>query len=175
MYQHNYELRCEPLQLLDRFSRWRKRAELLKLSPKAKERLEWFIFYFSDAGKKNASYTAYYFSISRSKFYFWLKRFNEKHLANLENDPPIPRRKQLWQPDPVVLWRMINLRKKYIHLSKIKLARIYQNKYGETISSWQFQRVIQKFNLYPERKQKKCQGIAKYPFFKQIVSVFGTF
>ena len=158
MYQKDYLLIAEPLQLLDQFSRWRKRAELIGLSSKAKERLEWFIFYFSDAGKRNAIYTAKHFSISRSKFYFWQKRFNERHLASLEDNPSIPKRKKSWSPDPIILERMIRLRKKYIHLGKVKLARKYRDKYGENISSWQFQRLIQEFNLYPPSKQKKCQG-----------------
>jgi len=129
-----------------------------KLSPKAKERLEWFIFYFSDAGRKNAVYTTKHFGISRSKFYFWLNRFDERHLTNLEDTPSRPKHRQPWNPDPVILKRMISLRKQYIHLGKVKLARKYKDRYREIVSSWQFQRVIQEFNLYPPRKQKKCQG-----------------
>ena len=157
MYQKDYLLIAEPLQLLDRFSRWRKRAELVKLSPKAKERLEWFIFYFSDAGKKNARYTVKHFGISRSKFYFWKERFDERNLKTLEDNPSIPLRRKSWSPEPIILERMIRLRKEYIHLSKLKLARKYRDRYGEVISSWQFQRVIQEFDLYPQRKQKKCR------------------
>jgi hypothetical protein len=131
---------------------------LVKLSPKARERLEWLIFYYSDAGKKNATYTAKHFSIAKSKFYFWLNRFDERRLVNLEDNSSSPKHRRSWNPDPIVLERMISLRKKYIHFSKMKLARKYYDLYKENISSWQFQRVIIEFDLYPKRKLRKCQG-----------------
>lgn len=155
MYQKDYLLRCEPLQLLNQYDRWRKRAKLLSLSLNAQMRLEWLIFYHS-AGGKNASKTAKHFGISRSKFYFWFSRFNESNLKTLEDKSCIPKTKKKWQPDPIVLARMIALRKQYIHWSKIKLPYVYFSIYGEKISSWQFQRVIQEFNLYPSRKVRKC-------------------
>ncbi len=167
MYQKDYLLIAEPLQLLDQFSRLRKRAELVGSSPKARERLEWFIFYYSEAGRKNASYTAKHFSISRSKFYFWLKRFNERNLKTLENNPSIPFKRNVWHLDPITLKRMISLRKKFIHLGKVKLARKYQDIYREKISSWQFQRAIQEFKLYPVRRKRKCQ---KNGAKKQLIS-----
>jgi transposase InsO family protein len=143
---------------LGQFERWRKRSELIGLSSKAKTRLEWLIFYYSDAGKKNATYTAKHFSIAKSKFYFWINRFDERRLVTLEDQSSSPKHLRSWSPDPIILERMISLRKKYIHLSKLKLARKYHDLYGDTISSWQFQRVIMEFNLYPKRKPKKCQG-----------------
>lgn len=143
------------MQLLDYYDRWRKRAKLLNLSANALMRLEWLIFYYT-AGKKNASKTSKHFGISRSKFYFWFSRFNERDLKTLENKPSIPKTRKKWQPDPIVLERMIMLRKRHIHWSKIKLSYVYFNLYSEQISSWQFQRVIQEFNLYPPRKVKKC-------------------
>ena len=157
MYQSHYQLIADPLQLLDQYSRWRKRAELIQLSDKAKLRLEWIIFYHT-AGKHNASYTAKHFSISRSKFYFWYSRFNEKNLKTLEDNPSIPKNHRYWNPDPLIIERMIKLRKEFIHWSKLKLAVVYQNIYGEKISSWQFQRVIQTFKLYPPKKRKSYQG-----------------
>ena len=153
MYQKHYLLIPEPLQLLDRFDRWRKRAKLIGLSLDVQMRLEWLIFYFT-AGKKNAAKTAKYFGISRSKFYFWFNRFNELNLKTLEDKSSIPKVTKKWQPDPLVLARMIALRKQYIHWSKIKLSYVYFNRYGEKISSWQFQRVIQEFKLYPARKSR---------------------
>ena len=157
MYQKDYLLRCEPLQLLNQYDRWRKQAKLVSLSPNAQMRLEWLIFY-NTAGKRNASKTSKHFGVSRSKFYFWFNRFNEKDLKTLEDKSCAPKNKKKWQPDPLVLAQMIALRKKYIHWSKIKLSYVYFNQYGEKISSWQFQRVIQEFGLYPPRKVKKCAG-----------------
>ena len=155
MYQRNYQLIAEPLQLLDQFQRWRKRAKLLNLSANARVRLEWLVFYHT-VGKKNATATAKHFGITRSKFYFWFSRFREYNLKTLEENSSIPIRRNKWQPDPIVLRRMIALRKQYLHWGKIKLSYVYFNLYNEKISSWQFQRVIQEFKLYPPRKIKKC-------------------
>lgn len=155
MYQKHYLLIPEPLQLLNQYDRWRKRAKLIGLSSIAQTRLEWLIFYHT-AGNRNASATSKYFGISRSKFYFWFTRFNEVNLKTLDDKSCIPKTKKKWQPDPIVLQRMIALRKQYIHWSKIKLSYVYLNQYGEKISSWQFQRVIQEFKLYPPKKVRKC-------------------
>lgn len=153
MYQHNYYLKPKPIQLLNPYDRWRKRAELIGLSEKARLRLEWVIFY-KTAGNNNASYTSSHFGISRSKFYFWYSRFNEQDLTTLEDRPSIPQTKRIWRPDPDVLVRMVKLRRKHLHWSKLKLATLYENIYGEKISSWQFQRVIQEFKLYPQKKKR---------------------
>lgn len=167
MYQHNYYLIPKPIQLLNKYDRWRKRGEALPLSEKAKLRLEWIIFYYT-AGNKNASYTAKHFGISRSKFYFWFTRFNELNLKTLEDNPSTPKTKRSWRPDPVALDRMIGLRKKHMHWSKQKLAQVYETDYGEKISSWQFQRTIHTFNLYPTPKKKDSRKKNKAK--KQIIS-----
>ena len=54
--------------LMDKYDRWRKTAELLKLSKKAKQKLEWFIYYYNKAHKK-ALVTCRYFGISKTSFY----------------------------------------------------------------------------------------------------------
>ena len=167
MYQTNYYLIPKPIQSLNPYDRWRKRAALIGLSLKAQKRLEWIIFYRT-AGKNNASYTANHFGISRSKFYFWQSRFNELDLITLEDTSSTPKTKRTWKPDPEVLVRMIKLRKKHIHWSKLKLAVVYERIYGEKISSWQFQRVIQEFKLYPAAKKK--DGRKKNGAKKQIIS-----
>ena len=63
---------------------------------------------------------------------------------------------------------MIDLRKRYIYWGKVKLAHVYRTKYGDEISSWQFQRTIKAFNLYPikKRKDKRRRNKAK----KQLIS-----
>jgi len=156
MYQYEYTLRCDPVRLLDKYNRWRKRANLIGLSDKAKLRLEWIIFYYAQG--HSATYTAKHFGLARSKFYFWLTRFDEVNLKTLEDKPSIPITKRSWDPDPVVLKRMLKLRRLFIHWGKKKLATIYEREYGEKISSWQFQRVIEEFRIYPAKKKKKCQG-----------------
>jgi len=122
------------------------------LSAKARLRLEWIIFYQTIA-KQNVTLTCKHFGISRSLFYFWQGRFDEARVTSLEDNKSSPKRKRTWSPDPIILRRMIALRKEHIHWSKIKLSVVYKNLYGEDISSWQFQRVIQEFKIYPPRKR----------------------
>ena len=54
---------------------------------------------------------------------------------------------------------MLNLRKKYLCYSKIKLSVIYERIYKEKISSWKIQRIIQKYKLYsnPKKTAKNTQ------------------
>lgn len=152
-----YYFTPKPLVLLTRQERWRKQAKLAGLSDKAKLRLEWIVFYHT-VGKRNAQQTASHFGIARSKFYYWFSRFNECQLQSLEDNPSTPRTKRSWQPDPVVLKRMLSLRKQYPCWGKMKLKFAYQYLFGQSISSWQFQRLIETFQLYRPKKQSKCSG-----------------
>ena len=45
--------------------------------------------------------------------------------------------------------KIVQLRKKHICYSKIKLAKIYLREYKESISSWKIQKVIEKYKIYP--------------------------
>lgn len=137
------------------------------MSDKAKERLEWIIFYYT-AGKENASYTSKHYGISRSHFYFWFSRFNEKNLKSLENKKSTPGKRRKWNPDPEALSRMIKLRKRYIHWSKLKLSVVFEDIYGDKISSWQFQRTIEEFDLYPPKADKR--SYKKNGAKKQLIS-----
>jgi transposase len=162
-HPHHYYFKAKPLQEVNRYDLWRGAAKIKKLSTKACLRLEWIIFYETIAGK-NATLTCKHFGISRSLFYFWFSRFVETRLETLEDKPPAPHKRRSWNPPPNTLTKMIKLRKRYIHWSKIKLAVVYENLYGEKISSWQFQRVIREFKLYPPRKTKigcKTNGAKK--------------
>jgi len=167
MHQYYNGWIAKPRQEVNKYELWRGIAKMNKLSVKACLRLEWIIFYYT-AGKKNASYTCRHFGISRSIFYFWLKRFDEARVSSLEDNKSSPQRKRCWSPDPIILRRMIALRKEHIHWSKIKLSVVYKNTYQESVSSWQFQRVIQEFKLYPSRKERcwKANGAKK-----QIISL----
>ena len=152
MYRHYNGWIAKKRQGVNKFELWRSIAKTNNLSTKARLRLEWMIFY-QTAAKKNTSYTCRHFGISRSVFYFWLMRFDEARIKSLEDNKSSPKRKRSWNPDPIILRRMIALRKEHIHWSKIKLSYVYKNIYGEYISSWQFQRVIEGFSLYPPRRR----------------------
>jgi len=170
MYQGPFYFKAKPIERVEKYNLMRGVAKKAGLSQKAKMRLEWIIFYYT-AGGENATYTAKHFGISRSKFYFWFNRFNEKNLKSLEDRKSAPGSKRKWSPDPLVLKRMIRLRKKYTHYSKIKLSVMYRTIYGEEISSWQFQRVIQGFSLYPNKTNKrsyKKNGRKKMRITKEI-------
>lgn len=152
MYHTPIYLKPKPIARVNRWELLRTLARK-KLSHKAQLRLEWIIFYHT-VGNENALKTSRHFGIARSKLYLWLGRFCETRLETLEDKSSKPKRTRRWQPDPIVLARMIKLRKEFIHFSKIKLAIIYKTRYGEKISSWQFQRVIEEFHLYPPRKSR---------------------
>lgn len=166
-HRHNYYLKPKPIQVLSRYDLWRGSAKIERLSTKACLRLEWIIFYYA-ASKENAVLTSKHFGISRSIFYFWFSRFDETRLETLEDKSSKPNNPRRWTPDPDTLAKMIRLRKQYIHWGKLKLAVVYQNLYGEKISSWQFQRIIEEFKLYPPRRPKP--GCRTNGAKKQLIS-----
>ena len=120
------------------------------LSKSARFRLKWFDYYKQC---KNVSQTCRHFDISRKTFYKWKKKYHPYNLYTLEDEscaPKIPRKPEI---TPMVEQRIIQLRKKHLCYSKIKLAVIYQRIYGQSISSWKIQRIIQKYKLYPNPKK----------------------
>ena len=115
------------------------------LSKCAKQRLKW-IDYYNQCG--NASKTCRHFDIPPKTFYKWYKRFNPNNLYSLEDHDRAPINKRKREITPIQEQRIVGLRKKYIRYSKIKIAKIYEREYGEYISSWKVQKVIEKYRLY---------------------------
>lgn len=152
-----YQISIKPRNTYDH---WRALAEYWHISDRAKQRLEWLIFYYSVASK-NAAYTASYFSISRKTFHKWKKRFNPHFIQSLEGKPRTPHQKREWEVSPTQEKRVIALRTQYLKYGKAKLKVLYQKKYQEGISTWKIERVIRKHNLYPDpmehRKKLKRQ------------------
>jgi len=141
----------------DKYALWRKTAATLRLSKEAFLRLEWIIFYHTKAAG-NASLTIRHFGVPRSQFYYWFNRFNEQNLRSLENHSTAPAHTRQRQISSTEEQRTIALRKEHMHWGKMKLKREYFNTYGEEISSWQFQGIIQKYHLYPKpAKNTKTQ------------------
>jgi transposase InsO family protein len=72
----------------------------VELTKKAKFRLEVLDFYYNKSkrfswnGKPNAKLTCRHFGIHRSYFYRWLKRYDKKRIASLENRSTTPVKKQ---------------------------------------------------------------------------------
>lgn len=144
---------------IDRWQLLRLRGK--DISPKAQLKLEWIIFY-QTVGKENALLTAKHFGISSKTLHKWKKRFNGKDLTTLEEKSRAPEKTRHRDISPLQRERIRKLRKKHIKWGKMKLRRRYFKIYGEYISSWKFQVVIEDENLYfdkakiqKKRKKKK--------------------
>lgn len=140
--------------LLSNHKRWRAQLKLLNLSKEAKTRLEWFIYYESKANY-NASLTARHFGIAPKTFYKWKNLFDGKDLTTLESRSRAPHHVRQREITAVEEMRIIDLRRQYMYWGKMKLAKVYERKYGTSISSWKVQRVIETFKLYPNPKRNK--------------------
>jgi transposase InsO family protein len=117
--------------------------------------LEWFLFLRCKA-KGNVSFTCRHFGISRKTLYLWQKRFKEVDLFSLEERSRAPKRRRAWRVTAEEEVRILQLRKENLRWGKMKIALLYQKTYGEKISSWKVQRVIERHSLYfhPEREAK---------------------
>lgn len=128
------------------------------VSPAAKTRLEWMIFY-ETVGKRNARATANYFSVSPKTFHKWKKRFDPHRIQSLEEESRAPHKRRVWQVSEEEEQRIISLRKKYLKYGKKKLRILYNQDFGTDISTWKIERVVRKHNLYPDplEHQKKLR------------------
>lgn len=115
------------------------------LSREAKTRVKWFDYYRKT---NNISKTCRHFGISRKTFHKWKKVYNPNNLFSLEDKSRAPHNKRQPEITGTQESRVIYLRKQHLRYSKIKLSKIYETTYGEKISSWKIQRVIQKHKLY---------------------------
>jgi transposase InsO family protein/transposase-like protein len=150
----------------NKHAHWRTQAKLLKLSKEACVRLEWIIFYETKA-QKNVLLTCRHFAIPPKTFYKWKNRFDEKNLKTLESQSKVPKHTRQREITTTEESRIITLRKTHMVWGKMKLQRVYQNTYGEKISSWKIQYTITKYKLYPnpikneKLKQKRKRSQAK--------------
>ena len=126
------------------------------ISPEAKKRLKWMDYYRKI---KNVKLTCRYFGIAPKTFYKWKKRFDPHDLTSLEDRDRAPKNMRKSEITPEQESRIISLRKEFIRLGKLKLKKLYFKKHKEEISSWQIQRVIQKYKLYynPKKNAKTTQ------------------
>jgi transposase InsO family protein len=158
IFANNFNVfKRKPIILLDKFTRWRKCADLINLSASGRMRLEWMIFYQS-VGDKDAYKTAKHFGISAKTFYKWLKRFEESKemVRALEDQSKRPHQVRKWEVSLIEETRIKSLRSEHLRWGRRKLKRLYSKIYGEDISDWKIQRVINKHHLYPNpAKQAK--------------------
>jgi transposase-like protein len=151
----NYFFEAKPVNIPEKWILLRDVARG-SLSLKAQEKLEWIIFYHTIAGN-NAIYTSSYFGINPKTIYKWLKRFNEKNLFSLEEQSRRPQKTRGWMVTHEEETRIIALRKDNLEFGKKKLKVLYLKEYGEHISTWKIERVIRKYNLYPDRAKHDYQ------------------
>ena len=143
-----YALPPKPTVLKDKWSRIRQIGQD-QLSPAAQLKLEWMIFYFT-VGKQSATVTSTHFGVSRKTFHKWLSRFDERYLKRLEEQARRPQHTRIWEVTRIEEERVVTLRKRYLKYGKAKLKVIYQQDYGEIISTWKIERVVRRHQLYPE-------------------------
>lgn len=139
----------------DKWNLFRRLAKK-NLSPEAQLKLEWIIFYHTQASRSTKA-TSTHFDITRKTLHKWLKRFDERNLNSLEEQSRAPIHVRSRQIDITDRVRVINLRKKHLKWGKMKLKRRYLKEYGEVISSWKIQKVIEEENLYPDKAIAKKQ------------------
>jgi transposase InsO family protein len=147
---------------------WRDLADYWRLTAKAKQRLEWLIFYYS-VGKRDATVTAGYFGISRKTLHKWKNRFNPQLIQSLEEKSRAPIRRRTWEVTQRQEQRVIGLReqtkKKW---GKAKLRVLYRQKYHQDISTWKIERVVRKHGLYPDPADRKKRAERRKSASKKI-------
>ena len=172
-----YFFLSKPLVLLNKHERWRQIANLLKLSKPACQKLEWIIYYETKAGK-DVTFTARHFGIAWKTFYKWFNRFQDgKNFSGLEEQDRAPKNKRQREITPLEKENIFKLRKKYIRRSARKLVFDYQRIYGQTISAWKIQKVIEQYpghlyyhaqkNAKIQRKRKRAQKKKRITELKQ--------
>ena len=162
----------------DKYTRWRKQAKLVSLSPEGTMRLEWIIQYYQGS---SISSIAKNFGIHRSTIYKWKKRFRKDHMQSLESISTESHTKRTGSFCPIKDNRIISLRKQYPYYGKEKIKILYIRIYQENISSWYIQRVIEYYSLYPPRRGhkhntkliRKRNPRKRITQFKEPISSFG--
>ena len=102
---------------------------------------------------EDVSLTCRHFDTSRKTFYKWQNRYDPNNLFTLEDQSRVPINKRQKEITSEQEMRVVQLRKKYICYSKIKLVKVYLREYGEPISSWKIQYTIKKYKLYPNPRK----------------------
>jgi transposase InsO family protein len=149
-----YFFKRKPIVQKDRYETWRGVANLLDFEAHERLRVEWMVFYYT-AGKENATLTAQHFGISRKTFHKWFKRFkNSKYnVQSLADQSKAPHHKRKWEITLIQEDRIRHLRERYPYYGKKKLKVLYEKEYFEWVSTWKIERVIRRYELYPDQKK----------------------
>lgn len=149
--QSPYYFRPKRVKVINKWHLFRSVAKQ-QISPVAQLKLEWIIFY-NTLGKKKVVPTARHFGIAPKTLHKWLKRFDQKNLASLEEHNRAPKHTRSWMVTEKQEAQIMALRKEHMQMGKKKQQILYQKIYGETISTWKIERVIRKHELYPQKKK----------------------
>jgi len=125
-----------------------RRIYMGELTSEAKTRLAFLEFYKE---VKDVTLVCKAFKISRQTFYKWQKRFNPQNLSSLENQSRAPKERRQGKLSFKEELKLKEFRERYIRQGKIKLSIMYEREFGEKFSSWQFQKVIKKYQLYYDK------------------------
>jgi len=166
----------------DQYANWRKQVVVLKLSRPAAHRLEWMIWYETKA-ERRARRTCRHFGIAPKTFYLWQKRFGAGDVRALEDRSRAPHRRRVRTITSEQEERILTLRRTFLRYGKEKLARRYAEEYGEPVSSWHVQKVIEKHRLYyhpaknartqaKRRCAEKKKRIAELPLIPRLGFLF---
>ena len=124
-----------------------------QLSPEAKRRLAWIDFY--SAHDRNARLTCRHFAISPRTFYKWLRRFNPRDLASLEDRSRKPHRLRSSPLPQATVEKVVALRREFPAWSKYKLAVLLKSRHGLTLAPSTLGRIISRYNLFLPKTRKK--------------------
>lgn len=152
-WKHGYYLKTKDVPLPSRWNLLRSVGKNI-LSTQAQLKLEWIISYHT-IFREHAAQTATHFGISRKTFYKWLKRFDEKNLLTLEEESRAPEKTRQREISFLQRERIRILRKKHLRWGKMKLQIRYKKEYGEYISSWKIQKVIEEEHLYFDKVEQQ--------------------
>ena len=122
------------------------------LSSEAQLKLEWIIFYYT-VSKENAVKTSKHFCINPKTFHKWKGRFEEHNVLSLEEHSRAPERTRTRDISQIQRQRIRTLRREHIRWGKMKLQKRYITIYGEFVSSWKIQKVIEQEHLYYDKRK----------------------
>lgn len=160
-----------PIILRSQADRWRGQAKLLQLSKRARQRLEWLLWYREHG--ENVSLTARHYHIAPKTLRYWRNRFDGANLRLLEDRDMTPQRKRRREITPAEEQRIIALRKAHLRWGKMKLALLYERAHGRRISAWKVERVIRDRQLYanPRKARRTAQKRARAHRKKRITEL----
>ena len=81
-----------------------------------------------------------------------------KENAALTDQSKAPRHRRKWEVTLIQEERIRHLRNRYPYYGKKKLKVLYEKEYFEEVSTWKIERVIRRYNLYPDQKKAEKTG-----------------